>query len=145
MSTIVSRWFAQPFVHAQIKENIEAPSHWLLRGEFTVDLWFPHKGLVTRKMLPFDDVIVKNLIVSCIPHIGFKMFCFWQAETITGPNRWMDSEIKVTDITIMEIPQISDYVGRGIRVSHTHAFRAFSLKITHCFLNHALNANIQPL
>ena len=43
----------------QIKENIKAPRHWPLWGEFTSDRWIPHKGLVTRKMFPFDDVIMR--------------------------------------------------------------------------------------
>ena len=34
--------FTQPFIQAQIKENIKAPSHWPLRGEFTGDRWIPH-------------------------------------------------------------------------------------------------------
>ena len=36
-----SRLFAQLFVHAQIKENIKAPRHWPLCGEFTADRWIP--------------------------------------------------------------------------------------------------------
>ena len=43
-----SRLFTQPFIEAQIKENIKAPRHWLLWGEFTGDS--PHKWPVTRKM-----------------------------------------------------------------------------------------------
>ena len=31
----------QPFVQAQINENIKAPRHWLLWGEFTADRWIP--------------------------------------------------------------------------------------------------------
>ena len=54
-----SRLFTQPFMQAQIKENIKAPRHWPLWGEFTSDRWIPHKGLVTRKMFPFDDVIMR--------------------------------------------------------------------------------------
>ena len=46
--------FTQPFVQAQIKENIKAPRHWLLS---TVNS--PHKGPVTRKMFPVDDVIME--------------------------------------------------------------------------------------
>ena len=46
MSSIASQipsWlFAQLFVQAQIKENIEAPRHWPLWGEFTGDRWIPH-------------------------------------------------------------------------------------------------------
>ena len=34
-----SRLFIQPFIQAQIKENIEAPRHWPLCGEFTGDQW----------------------------------------------------------------------------------------------------------
>ena len=34
--------FTQWFVQAQIKENITAPRHWPLWGEFTADRWIPH-------------------------------------------------------------------------------------------------------
>ena len=33
--------FTQPFIQAQIKENIKAPRHWPLWGEFTGDRWIP--------------------------------------------------------------------------------------------------------
>ena len=33
--------FTQPFVQAQIKENIKAPSHWPLWEKFTCDRWIP--------------------------------------------------------------------------------------------------------
>ena len=36
----VSRWFAQPFVQARIKENVKAPRHWLCEGTGE----FHHKG-----------------------------------------------------------------------------------------------------
>ena len=36
-----SRLFTQSFIRTQIKENIKAPLHWPLRGEFTGDRWFP--------------------------------------------------------------------------------------------------------
>ena len=36
-----SRLITQPFVQAQIKENIKAPRHWPLWGEFTGDRWIP--------------------------------------------------------------------------------------------------------
>ena len=54
----VLKSFIQPFIQALIKENIKAPRHWPLCREFTGDRWIsPHKGPVTRKMFPFDDVI----------------------------------------------------------------------------------------
>ena len=31
------------FIQAQIKENIKAPRHWPLCGEFTGDSWIPRK------------------------------------------------------------------------------------------------------
>ena len=31
----------QPFIQMQIKENIKAPRHWPLCGEFTGDRWIP--------------------------------------------------------------------------------------------------------
>ena len=56
--------FAQPFVQAQIKENIKFPRHWPLWGESTgrrpVDP--PRKGPVTRNMFPFDDVIMPHAL-----------------------------------------------------------------------------------
>ena len=58
-----SRLFTQPFIQAQIKENIKAQRHWPLCGEFwPVNL--PHKGPVTQKMFPFDDVIM-SLRITC--------------------------------------------------------------------------------
>ena len=35
------RLFTQPFIQTQIKENIKAPRHWPLCGEFTGDRWIP--------------------------------------------------------------------------------------------------------
>ena len=43
---------------AQIGENIKAPRHWPLCGEFTGDRWIPRKRPVPRKMFSFDDVIM---------------------------------------------------------------------------------------
>ena len=59
------RLFAQPFVHAQIKENIKAPRHWPLWGESTGDRRILLiKGPVTRKMFSFDDVIMNGAIMT---------------------------------------------------------------------------------
>ena len=45
--------------HAEIKENMKAPHYWpFVRG---IHRWLvdsPHKGPVTRKMFPFDEVIL---------------------------------------------------------------------------------------
>ena len=51
--------FTQLFGQAQIKENIKALRHWPLSREFTGDRWILRtKGPVSRKMFPFDDVIM---------------------------------------------------------------------------------------
>ena len=39
LQSSASRLFTQPFIYAQIKENIKAPRHWPLCGEFTGDRW----------------------------------------------------------------------------------------------------------
>ena len=82
LKSSVSPLFTQPFIRAQIKENIKAPRHWPLCGEFTGDRWgihrwsmnSPHKWLVTRKMFPFDYVII------------YAVYCHWyfKWESITG-------------------------------------------------------------
>ena len=36
-----SRLFTQPFIQTQIKENIKAPRHWPLCGEFSRGRWIP--------------------------------------------------------------------------------------------------------
>ena len=53
-----SRLFTQRFIQAQIKENIKAPRHWLCEGNSPVNS--THKGPVTRKLFPFDDVIMSR-------------------------------------------------------------------------------------
>ena len=57
---VMTPWlFTQPFVQAQIKVKYHSSAS-LVRG---IDRWSansPHKGLVTRKMFPFDDVITNT-------------------------------------------------------------------------------------
>ena len=49
----------QPFIRAQIKENIKAPRHWPLCGDFTGDRRIHRtKGPVKQEMFPFSDVIM---------------------------------------------------------------------------------------
>ena len=52
-----SRLFTQPFIRAQIKENINAPRHWpLYRGEFTGAGEFPAQMTSNAENFPFDLV-----------------------------------------------------------------------------------------
>ena len=43
------RLFIQPFIQAQIKENIKALRHWPLSGEFTGDRWIPRTNGQSRE------------------------------------------------------------------------------------------------
>ena len=64
-----SSLFTQPFIRAQIKENIKAPRHWPLCEEFTGDrspVNSPQKWPLTRKMFLFDDGV--NVIISLKTH-----------------------------------------------------------------------------
>ena len=50
LKSSASRLFTQPFIQAQIKENIKAPLHRNLCGEFTGDRWIPRtKGQEREK------------------------------------------------------------------------------------------------
>ena len=51
-----SRLFTQSFIQTQIKENIRVTG--LCVGNSPGPVNSPHKGPVTRKMFPFDDVIM---------------------------------------------------------------------------------------
>ena len=51
----------QAFVQAQIKGNIKAAPLAFVGGIHRWLMKLPHKGLVTRKMFPFSDVIMDYL------------------------------------------------------------------------------------
>ena len=59
LKSSASLLFTQPFIQAQIKKNIRAPHRWPLCRELTNDRCIPRtNGTITRKMFPFDDVIM---------------------------------------------------------------------------------------
>ena len=70
-----SRLFTQPFIQAHIKEGINAPRHcFFCWGIHQWPVNSPHKGPVTRKMIPFDDVIMlynfpSRTIVTYLCHL----------------------------------------------------------------------------
>ena len=54
-------FFTQAFIQAQINENIKSLRNWpFVRGIHRWPVNFQHKWSVTRKTLPFDDVIMKK-------------------------------------------------------------------------------------
>ena len=59
--------FTQPFVQAQTKENIKAPRHWPLWGEFTGDRWIPRtKGQQHGKCF---HLMTSSSLLQCISPI----------------------------------------------------------------------------
>ena len=69
--TVTSQWarlrlkspastlFTQPFIRVQIKETSKLRVTGLCVGNSPGPVNSPHKGPVTRKMFPFDDVIIR--------------------------------------------------------------------------------------
>ena len=56
--------FTQPFIQAQMKENIKALCHWpFVWGIHRSPVNSPQEGSVTRKKFPFDDVMMPSLSV----------------------------------------------------------------------------------
>ena len=72
----------QSFFQTQIKENIKTLRHWLLSPVNS-----PHKRPVTRKMFPFDDVIMCLQVLvreKCLSHVW--QFCIvWRTFHLRGP------------------------------------------------------------
>ena len=64
LESLASRLFTQTFGQTQIKENIKAP-RWPVNS--------PHKGPVTRKMFPFDAVIIYYLITWLASKIALNV------------------------------------------------------------------------
>ena len=72
---------------ADKKNNSKAPRHWPLCGEFTEDRWIPlHKWPVTRKMFPFDDVIMIHVWGRGINDIAYGWIRNWAKIFV---NSWL--------------------------------------------------------
>ena len=66
-----SRLFTQPFIQAQIKENVKAPRPWPLCGEFTGHRWIPRTKFQERGKCfhsLFDDVTMAAHYRSPLNH-----------------------------------------------------------------------------
>ena len=83
-----SRLFTQPFVQAQIQENIKAPHHWLLRGEFTGDRWISRtEDQWSRKCF--------HLMASSVPCIPCQILAINQQKILYRAHiiRWDYSKL----------------------------------------------------
>ena len=97
--------FTQPFIQAQIKENIKASRHWPL-------------GPVTRKMFPFDDVIMcfvpldiachvfhcaekrKVVTFTAMVVIGDLEACLQRLQWQAGQSKWRPFHFRVKAISV---------------------------------------------
>ena len=65
-----SRLFTQPFIRAQNKENIKAPRHLPLWGEFTGDRWFPAQRACNENI----SIWWRHHVAVTLNHVGFNLF-----------------------------------------------------------------------
>ena len=61
LKSVAYRLFTQPFVQAQFKQTSKLCVTGLCEGNQSVNGGSPHKGPVTRKIFPFDDVIMNRM------------------------------------------------------------------------------------
>ena len=93
-SQITSSWlFTQSFFQAEIKKHQSPASLAFVQGIHRWPVNSPHKGPITRKMLPFDDVIMKPLYTAC--H-GMESRC--QCHCFV--SRLMDNYVNVNKIPL---------------------------------------------
>ena len=83
-----SRLFTQPFIQAQIKENIKAQRHWPLCGEFTGDWWIPtqwasnvgyvsiwwHHHIVMQSVIWNLHTLLRIIVYEILMYTGNKVF-----------------------------------------------------------------------
>ena len=67
-----SRLFTQPIIQVQIKENIKAPRHWPLCGEFTDGRWIPRTNDQGPVLLTFLRHVAR---ISANGIAAFKESC----------------------------------------------------------------------
>ena len=76
------RLFTQPYIQTQMKEkNQSYASLAFVRGIHRWPMNSPHKGPVTPKMFPFDDVIMEDIYMTWV-HYGLM-----SKQSKTQPNR----------------------------------------------------------
>ena len=83
----VPRLFPQPFMQAQIKENIEATCHWPLCGEFNGDRWI----LRARGQQRGKCFHLMTSVLICIPFLfnSYKIFHKIYTPFLYGTMAWL--------------------------------------------------------
>ena len=118
--------FTQAFIQARIKENIKAMRHWPLCGEIhRSPVNSPHKGLATRKLFPFDDVII--YFRDCTVESG--ILC-WNDSTVQS---WRQTPLLSVLYCFGELICYAGYVESKLFLSETNfGLRVLSLSVSGC-------------
>ena len=119
---------------AQIKENIKAPRRWPLCGEFTGDRWIALTGLVTRKMFPFDDVIILSITLVSLPPLRLDEvtdtssvhdYTKFSEIILQGPNYKQNQN----DIASKRLSSVrNDYCPNHIGSNNSHSIKSNTLE-----------------
>ena len=93
MSTMASQTTSVPIVYSTVCSGVDQRKHQssaslaFVRGIHRWSVNYPHKGPVSRKMLPFDDVILTDPI--------WKLYVYNYCRCVMGPTIWTnDSTIR---------------------------------------------------
>ena len=83
--TSVTIVYSTVYSRRRSKKYLSSASLAFVRGIHRWPVNSPHKGLVTRKMFPFDDVIMtfQNLLV-CVPSIGVLVMDIYDIRTVSA-------------------------------------------------------------
>ena len=99
-----SRLFAQSFVQVQMNAIIKVPRQWHLGGIHRWPVDSPHKGPVTQKMFPFNDVImVWFLRIYCVKQLGLRRFRLYLSKYWPLGTNFSNILIKVSQFSIMKM------------------------------------------
>ena len=85
LRSLASRLFTQPFIQTQIGKYQSSASLAFVRGIHRGPVNSPHKGPVTRKILPFDDVIMINHFMNMCLYIHEKQNVYWISMSMENP------------------------------------------------------------
>ena len=83
---------AQSFMLAQIKENIKAPRHWPLRGEFSGDRWIPRTKASHAENISIwwrhHDLPICQIIVCLTVYWSWQ----WRNDSFLHTLQWRHNE-----------------------------------------------------
>ena len=107
-----SRLFTQPFIEAQIKENIKAPIHWPLWGEFTADQGIPRtKGQLRGSFHLMTSSYIFEVVsqIICLARCLQSIMNYTKLKHVARTNSicfppWLSALVMYWDIILQEHP-----------------------------------------